>query len=263
MRVFRDKTSLSANPALWPSIEKALEVSDYFLLLASPKAAESLWIRQEVEWWISHRSVDHLLILLTDGFLSWDRKGNDFDWNQTNAVPQSLQGRFTDEPQYVDLRWAHTAAKLSLRQSQFHDAVLDITATLLDKPKDDIDSDDLRQHRRTKKIAWSAVFMLLLLTLGSVMAARIAMRQHDQAVSRGLAAASLVEFQRDPELGIRLAIEAIQVANTRQSEDAVRSNLLQSPVRLAAVLQGYDYQGSPGIASNKPGALARFSCWPS
>ena len=39
IRVFRDKTSLSANPALWPSIEMALNDSEYFLLLASPEAA--------------------------------------------------------------------------------------------------------------------------------------------------------------------------------------------------------------------------------
>src|SRR5215831_6663360 len=41
LKVFRDKTSLSANPALWPSIEKALAESQYFPLLASPQAAQS------------------------------------------------------------------------------------------------------------------------------------------------------------------------------------------------------------------------------
>src|SRR5215472_14444505 len=33
LRVFRDKTSLSANPGLWPSIERALAESKFFLLL--------------------------------------------------------------------------------------------------------------------------------------------------------------------------------------------------------------------------------------
>src|SRR5262245_32536345 len=67
IKVFRDKTSLSANPGLWPSIEQSLNASEYFLLLASPQAAQSRWVTREVEWWLRNRSVDHLLILLTQG----------------------------------------------------------------------------------------------------------------------------------------------------------------------------------------------------
>src|SRR5262249_7330513 len=46
LRVFRDKTSLSANPGLWPSIERALAESEFFLLLASPEAAHSPWVER-------------------------------------------------------------------------------------------------------------------------------------------------------------------------------------------------------------------------
>jgi len=41
VRVFRDEASLSANPALWPSIENALTGSDFLILLACPEAASS------------------------------------------------------------------------------------------------------------------------------------------------------------------------------------------------------------------------------
>ena len=41
LRVFRDKTSLAANPALWPAIEAALGDSLWFLYMASPQAAQS------------------------------------------------------------------------------------------------------------------------------------------------------------------------------------------------------------------------------
>ena len=50
IRVFRDKTSLSASHALWPSIEKALRDSEWPLLMASPEAAASLWVQWEVDW---------------------------------------------------------------------------------------------------------------------------------------------------------------------------------------------------------------------
>ena len=37
LRVFRDDTSLSATPHLWPSIEEALSQSRFLILLASPE----------------------------------------------------------------------------------------------------------------------------------------------------------------------------------------------------------------------------------
>jgi hypothetical protein len=37
LRLFRDDTSLSATPHLWPTIEQALGQSRFFLLLASPE----------------------------------------------------------------------------------------------------------------------------------------------------------------------------------------------------------------------------------
>lgn len=50
LRVFRDVTSLSASPELWPTIERALERSRYFILLASPESARSVWVEREVKW---------------------------------------------------------------------------------------------------------------------------------------------------------------------------------------------------------------------
>ena len=87
MRVFRDKTGLAVTPELWGAIQKALEDTDYFILLASPRAAQSTWVEQEVDWWIRNRSATHLLIVWTDGELAWDPVLGDFDWiNTTNGV---------------------------------------------------------------------------------------------------------------------------------------------------------------------------------
>ncbi len=41
LNIFRDETNLSANPSLWKLITAALENSDYFILLASPKTSQS------------------------------------------------------------------------------------------------------------------------------------------------------------------------------------------------------------------------------
>src|SRR3954471_21494782 len=64
LRIFRDNTSLSATPGLWPSIEEALAQSRFLLLLASPEAAASPWVGKaaspwvgnEVAYWLAHKS---------------------------------------------------------------------------------------------------------------------------------------------------------------------------------------------------------------
>src|SRR4051812_8590591 len=64
--VFRDETGLSTNPHLWASIESALTASEWFVLLASPEAATSPWVEREVATWLATKSVDRVLVVLTD-----------------------------------------------------------------------------------------------------------------------------------------------------------------------------------------------------
>jgi WD40 repeat protein len=157
LHVFRDKSSLSASPNLWHTIEAALGQSEHFILLASPEAARSPWIQREIQWWIEQRSVDTLLIVLTGGQIAWDDRDGDFDWTGTDALPESLRRRFAGQPLYVDLRWARGSRDLSLRHSQFRAAVLDLAAPLSGKPKEELDSQDVRQYRKARNLRWLAI----------------------------------------------------------------------------------------------------------
>jgi hypothetical protein len=87
LRVFRDDTSLSATPHLWPSIEQALGQSRFLILLASPEAAASRWVGQETAYWLDHNSTDTVLIALTEGELDWDRATGDFRWSKATPLP--------------------------------------------------------------------------------------------------------------------------------------------------------------------------------
>lgn len=116
MRIFRDKTSLSANPALWQSIEQALSESEYFLLLACPSSAKSRWVQQEIEWWLQNRSVEKFLISLTDGVILWDDQVGDFDWGKTTAIPSCLKRAFPAEPLYADFRAAKAGGRFRRRR---------------------------------------------------------------------------------------------------------------------------------------------------
>ena len=234
LRVFRDKTSLAATPHLWGSIEEALSRSEFFLLLASPEAAASPWIAREVEWWLTRRNTATMLIVLTGGEVTWSSEHRDFNRSSSSAVPEVLFAKLPEEPLYVDLRWARNDDQLSLRNSRFRDAILDLAATLHAKPKDELDGNDVREHRRTRRIAWTAAVSLVLLTIAALVAATVAVRQRNIARSRELAASARTEMAVDPELSLMLAKAAVEQASTEQAEEALREAILKSHVRLTA-----------------------------
>ena len=51
----------------------------------------------EVAWWLDHRSVDTILVALTDGDLAWDEGTDDFRWDETTPLPSVLKRRFRAE----------------------------------------------------------------------------------------------------------------------------------------------------------------------
>src|SRR5690348_13495278 len=73
LRVFRDNTTLQLTDKLWPEIKNALIESEYFVLMASPDAAESIWVQREITEWLDLHdgSTENLLIVLTDGRIEW------------------------------------------------------------------------------------------------------------------------------------------------------------------------------------------------
>ena len=248
LRVFRDKTGLSANPALWNSIAHALDESEYLLLLASPQAAASKWVDQEVAWFLRNRTPDKILIVITGGQIAWSATAGEFDWLQTTALPQVLRGAFRFEPFYVDLSWAHQ--EQFLHDARFRDAILDLAAPLHGRPKDELDSEDLRQHRRTLRIAWSAVALLSLLAVALGFAAVYATGQRnvaqqktviaDQqrklaedrrvtALSRQLAAQAVGETATDLDSALLEAVEAFRAQPTFEARKALLAVLFYSP----------------------------------
>lgn len=225
IHVFRDQTSLSATPELWPSIETALNESEYFLLLASPQAAQSYWVEREVKWWLNNRSTEKMFIVLTDGALVWNRTTNDYDWKQTTALPNSLQGQFKDEPLYVDFRWVKKEDNLSLRNSQFRSTVLGLAAPLYGKAKDELDGEDVRQRRRNVRYAWSAGIGLSMAISLAILGGREAILQHNirQLVSHS----ELLENQQANLLpqSVLLATEAMKRKHTFEADQALYSSL--------------------------------------
>jgi WD40 repeat protein len=229
VRVFRDQSSLSANPHLWSSITAALDASDWFILLTSPEAAASAWVDREVAYWREQKDPERIIPVLTDGTLAWDEASGRLDPH--SSVPPSLLDAFTGEPRWVDLRWAEKETQLDLRNGRFREVVADIASSLRGIPKDDLESEEVRQHRRTRRTAWGAGIALAVLAVAAVTGAVIAVDQRDQAEaqrvlaeaqtvraesaeslarSRELAASAINLLDDNPELSILLGLEAIE-----------------------------------------------------
>jgi WD40 repeat protein len=225
LRVFRDQTSLSASPALWPAIQTALGEARYFVLLASPDAAGSVWVRRELEYWLGKRSTDTLLIVLTDGELAWDEDTADFNWAVTTVLPESMRRKFRQEPLYLDLRWARTQDHLTLANPRFAEAIADIAAPLRGQAKDDLIGEDIRQHKRTRRVTGGAIFVLVALTVVAVWQAYDATKQRNISEQRTRMVTSQLVADRADNLiakhPVRAAVLAAEAVNiTRRSEKA-------------------------------------------
>jgi WD40 repeat protein len=231
LRIFRDQTNLALNPHLWADIQQALDQSEFFILLASPEAAQSEWVRREIAYWLATRSPETLLMVLTKGEIIWDRAAGDFDWARTTALPPTLSRVFADEPLYSDFRQTRTAVDLSLRNPDFLNRVARIAATLHGQSLDELIGEDIDQHRKFRLFTRSVVTGLAALFVAVAVASWIAWQQRTIAVSRELAATSLVQVTMRPDLGLLLALEAVATSPTAQAEQALREMAISASVR--------------------------------
>ncbi|WP_188989889.1 TIR domain-containing protein [Saccharopolyspora thermophila] len=242
LRVFRDETNLSANTDLWGSIEIPLRSARFFVLLASPAAARSPWVRREVRFWQQHRSRDRFLIALTDGEIRWDAAAGDFDWDATTAIPEELRGYFPAEPHWIDLTWARDEAQLSLQHARFRSAVATLAAPLHGTTKEALEDEDARRHRaamRLRRIVEIALAVLVVLTLllavTAVWQGNVAVEQRDRATARELAARSETLGDTDPAVSKLLSVAAWRIspvpeARASMLRAAARSGVAEIPV---------------------------------
>jgi WD40 repeat protein len=170
-----------------------------------------------------------------------------------------LLSTFPEEPLYLDLRWAHKQAHLSLSHPGFRDAVADLAAALRGCAKDAIIGEDVRQHRRTLRIAWSATAILAVLTVVSVIAALVAFQQRNIAevqraaaveqshiaLARQLAAQSTnvrAQFPDRLPLAVLLALESTRLHPSFEGNQALREALTLLP----RPIQSYTYEDPSG-----------------
>jgi WD40 repeat protein len=184
LRIFRDETDLSTAPRLWTYISRALDDSEFLIFLANPKAAKSIWIDRELEYWLTKKGPERLLVVLTDGLAIWDSTQGCFEPQASNAIPARLHKAFSEEPFYLDMRWTRAAPPLSLREPRFLDQIATMAASLHHRSKAELASTEVREHRRTIRIAWSVAIALATLTVVATTLGILAQNQRNVAQSK-------------------------------------------------------------------------------
>lgn len=223
LNIFRDANDLSASPDLWGKIEEGLINSEYFILLASPKAAQSRWCKKEVDCWKANKSMSNFLIVITDGELSWDESTSDFDWSKTTAIPDNLSGTFINEPLFVDFR-NHKNEESGLEYPDFRTKTVLLAATIHGKTVGNMIGENVRQHKRMLRIRNSAITILSVLLLAVGYAGYFANEQRKEALLSSYISNSQAQFNEDPTKALRLAEYAYKFSkannfNTDQAED--------------------------------------------
>ncbi|PSK87504.1 WD40 repeat protein [Murinocardiopsis flavida] len=248
LRVFLDETSLGAGEDVWQSIEDALRGSGYFILMASPEAAESENVQREVDHWCANRDPDSFLIALMRGDIRWDEAGHDFDWEHTTALPRSMSGYFANEPKWVDLDWVAESSDLTLRNRRFASAISSLAAPLFGQDKDRLYREDERGRRRALSLTVGVLSVLTVLmmiaTAVAVWQRGVAVAEAEGSLSRQLAAQSASLTNTSPDLASLLAVNAYQTSRTPEAvESLYRSAALPLERRLPGATYLYANSG--------------------
>ena len=244
VRVFRDDASMSANTALWSTIERGLTEAEWLILLASPLAAQSQYVAREVAWWLEHKSSDRILLVLEEGVdIAWDPVADDFDFAVTDSLPRALSGAYAEEPRWIDLRWYEASGSLGTADPRWMERVADVAAAVRFAERDQLIGENVREHRRARRLLRTGIALLSLLLVASLVATFVAVGQRSEAnkqrdtatrqatiaLARQLAAQAVSVAPADLQTASLLAVQAYRTHADAQTRAALFQVATASP----------------------------------
>jgi hypothetical protein len=236
LHVFRDKASLHASPSLKTALEGALLRSDWLILLASPAAAASPYVNQEIRWWIEHRSTDHMLFVLTDGEFRLRAEASDADTHHSPAVPPALKEILAENPLWVDARWARASSPIDQDDPRLLDNAADIVSAIRGVSKDEIHGSAVREARRTKRLTRGAIAALSTFLVAAIIASVLAVvnlhtaqAETRVALSHVLSATAENEISRNIQRAQLFGVSGLHMEDNGAARNAVFHTVTSSP----------------------------------
>ncbi|MBR0515157.1 MAG: TIR domain-containing protein [Clostridia bacterium] len=204
--VFRDQEELPLSADLGADIESALDRSEYFIAICSPRYLESRWCQRELEYFIEHKGRDHVLTVLVEG-------------EPDHSFPDMIRYEIRDgkqvetEPLAADVR--SDSIKGSLKKLKAEK--LRLLAPMLN-----LSYDDLKRRSRQRKIRIvtsisAAAFAAAVLTISYL----IINHERQEAL------------RREAELNARIAAEQTKLAEDNKALAEERQALAEEQHMLA------------------------------
>ncbi|HYH98767.1 toll/interleukin-1 receptor domain-containing protein [Hyalangium sp.] len=168
-KIFRDTSDLPATPDLPQEIRRALDASEFLIVVSSRQARQSQWMDAEVQHFVDAGATDRILLLLVDA-------------EPAESFPPQLEGR----PLAADVR----APRPWLSRWKLRTEVLRLIAAMLR-----VTYDDLRRRERLRQlrdgVLATVATAIILTVIGSQVATRLAAQEEAERQQRATRAAQL------------------------------------------------------------------------
>lgn len=213
--VFRDERHLVPTADLPGLIRRALEDSEFLLLLASPEAAASPWVQSEIDIFCGELGrAANLVIILTAGEIAVEVKERTIVWDptRTTALPPNLQRYLHAIPLYIDLRESTSLDALSLRHPTFKREINRLVAHFRNIDPDEMLGEELRVFRRNRLLAGGAIALFAFATVVLVFLT-LGLRHSNQELARKRREAE--ERKEHAERLVRISATQLDAANAR------------------------------------------------
>lgn len=182
MPIFRDEKYIVPGKPLDELIRDALRESRFLIYIASPEAAQSIWVQDELHYWCDDLNrKDDLLIILSDGTIAFDIASKMINWKQSDCLPQSLEPFLAKVPFFIDARKFDLPATQKLENAEFRRAINQIAAKLRGIDPIEMSGVEMRQYRRNIRVRNTLFTTILFSALGFAGATYLAVQNQRDA----------------------------------------------------------------------------------
>lgn len=224
IRIFRDEKHAVPGHDLPGQIRKALEASDFLILLGSQRAASSTWVEKELKYWCGDLGrTKHLILLLEDGQAVFHE--DTIDWDNSPALPPILKTFLDSPPLYASLQWVQSEEEMKLSNPPYRTVVNGVSARLHKRDPNEMLGEENIQYRRTLRIVTTGLILMAIIALTAVLLYFRANSALNESRSRALSVEAIHTVMQPERLN--KAIQAYELEPNQEAVLALRASLAE------------------------------------
>jgi len=230
-RVFRDQEELPLSANLGDDIQAALDESEWFIAICSPRYLESRWCQRELEYFLEKKGRDRVLAVLVEG------EPEDSFPERLRFTVDEAGNRAEVEPLAANLRGADWKKKLK-------DEKLRLLAPMLS-----VTYDELKQRERQRTLKKAAVVSAAALVAAAGLAVFLSVNhaRAERLRQEAEQQAQIAEAERARAEEERARAEEEQRKKEQERRNAVFNDLGERLERASAALQNGEKRSAASV----------------